>query len=122
MTRRQSECLRNLDDSLKVLSLLTIKSCGLVLLFYAFTVLLELVFGLWTLVLGSWSFVGQIAAALIVATGLAYAERHDDEHLVPSAIRYFVSRPGRVLYGGARNDDYRGHPIEAVLRGGPWER
>ena len=35
MKRRQSECFRNLDDPLKIFSLLTVKSCGLVLLFYA---------------------------------------------------------------------------------------
>ena len=50
MKRRQSECFRNLDDPLKIFSLLTVKSCGLVLLFYAGTVASELLFGLWSLV------------------------------------------------------------------------
>ena len=49
MTRRQSECFRNLDDPLKIFSLLTVKSCGLVILFYGTAVATELVFGLWSL-------------------------------------------------------------------------
>ena len=97
MTRRQSECFRNLDDPLKVFSLLTVKSCGLVLLFYASTVLLELLFGLFTLLFGGWSFLAQIGSALVLAAVLAHAERQDDEHLVPAAIRYYASRRWRVL-------------------------
>ena len=120
MTRRQSECYRNLDDPLKILSLLTVKSCGLVLLFYGGTVASELFFGLWSLLFGDWSFLAQIGAAGVLATCLAYAERHDDEHLVPSAIRYYASRRWRVLYGGARADRYDGHPLEVLVLGGPW--
>jgi hypothetical protein len=120
MTRRQSECYRNLDDPLKILSLLTVKSCGLVLLFYGGTVASELLFGLWSLLFGDWSFLAQIGAAGVLAACLAYAERHDDEHLVPSAIRYYASRRWRVLYSGARTDRYAGHPLEVLVVGGPW--
>src|SRR6266699_3536216 len=100
MKRRQSECFRNLDDPLKIFSLLTFKSCGLVLLFYA----------------------GAVATELLFGALLAYTERHDDEHLVPSAIRYYASRRWRVLYGGARADQYVGHPLEGLVEGGPWRR
>jgi hypothetical protein len=120
MTRRQSECYRNLDDPLKILSLLTVKSCGLVLLFYGWAVAGELLFGLWSLLFGDWSFLAQIGAAGVLAAGLAYAERHDDEHLVPSAIRYYASRRWRVLYSGARADLFVGHPLEVLVVGGPW--
>jgi len=120
MMRRQSECYRNLDDPLKILSLLTMKSCGLVLLFYGGAVASELLLRLWSLLFGDWSFVAQIGAAGLLGAGLAYAERHDDEHLVPSAIRYYASRRWRVLYGGARADRYVGHPLETVVVGGPW--
>jgi hypothetical protein len=122
MTRRQSECFRNLDDPLKIFSLLTVKSCGLVLLFYAFTVLVELLFGLVSLVFGDWSFLAQIGGALVLAAILAHAERQDDEHLVPAAIRYYVSRRWRVLYSGALGDRYVGNPLEQVVEGGPWRR
>jgi hypothetical protein len=122
MTRRQSECYRNLDDPLKVFSLLTVKSCGLVLLFYAALVMSELLFGLCSLVFGGWSFLGQIGGAFLLGAVLAYTERHDDEHLVPSAIRYYASRRSRVLYSGARSDNYIGHPLEAMVEGGPWRR
>src|SRR6266581_4567479 len=63
MKRRQSECFRNLDDPLKIFSLLTVKSCGLVLLFYAGAVATELLFGLWSLLFREWSFLAQLGAA-----------------------------------------------------------
>jgi hypothetical protein len=122
MHRRQSECFRNLDDPLRIFSLLTVKSCGLVVLFYGAAVGTELLFGLWSLLLGVWSFVGQLGAAAAFAIGLVYAERHDDEHFVPSALRYYVSRRWRVLYSGAAPDEFRGHPLEGMVRGGPWQR
>jgi hypothetical protein len=120
MTRRRSECFRNLDDPLKVFSLLTVKSCGLVLLFYASTVLLELLFGLVTLFFGGWSFLAQIGAALVLGALLAHAERQDDEHLVPAAIRYYASGRWRVLYSGALGDRYDGNALEEHVEGGPW--
>ena len=121
MTRRQSECFRNLDDPLKIFSLLTVKSCGLVLLFYGAMVASELLFGLFSLLFGAWSFLGQLAAAGALAAALVYAERHDDEHFVPSAIRYYASGRWRTLYGAACLDEYRGHPLETI-EGGPWRR
>jgi len=120
--RRQSECFRNLDDPLKIFSLLTVKSCGLVLLFYAATVISELVFGFCTLLFGSWSFLGQIGAAALVATGLAIAERHDDEHLVPSAIRFYLSRRWQTLYSGACCGQYRRSSPEDVIEAGTCRR
>jgi hypothetical protein len=122
MKRRQSECFRNLDDPLKIFSLLTVKSCGLVLLFYAGAVLSELLFGLCSLLVGDWSFLAQIGASALLGVILAFAERHDDEHLVPSAIRYYVSRRSRVLYSGGRAHAYAGHPLEELVQGGPWHR
>ena len=122
MKRRQSECFRNLDDPLKIFSLLTVKSCGLVLLFYAGAVLSELLFGLCSLLVGDWSFLAQIGASALLGGILAFAERHDDEHLVPSAIRYYASRRWRVLYSGARAHPYAGHPLEGLVKGGPWRR
>ena len=122
MTRRRSECFRNLDDPLKVFSMLTVKSCGLVVLFYGGTVAAELLFGLFSLLFGGWSFLGQLGAALLVALALAYAERQDDEHLVPAAIRYYLSRRWRVLYSGAGGDRFTGHPLEQLVEGGPWRR
>ncbi len=122
MKRRQSECFRNLDDPLKIFSLLTVKSCGLVLLFYAGAVLSELLFGLFSLLVGDWSFLAQIGASALLGVILAFAERHDDEHLVPSAIRYYVSRRWRVLYSGGRAHAYAGHPLEELVQGGPWHR
>ena len=122
MNRRQSECFRNLDDPLKILSLLTAKSCGLVLLFYAGLVMSELLFGVCSLLFGAWSFLAQLAGALLLGAVLAYTERHDDEHLVPSAMRYYASRRWRVLYSGGHCAAYTGHPLEPLIDGGPWRR
>src|SRR2546425_12712253 len=63
MKRRQSECFRNLDDPLKIFSLLTFKSCGLVLLFYAGAVATEVLLGLWSLLFAEWGFLAQLVAA-----------------------------------------------------------
>lgn len=122
MTRRQSECFRNLDDPLKIFSLLTVKSCGLVLLFFAATVASELLFGVCSLLFADLSFLAQIGATALLALVLSYAERHDDEHLVPSAIRYYASRRWRVLYSGACGYRYDGQPWEDIVQGGPWVR
>src|SRR6266704_278936 len=78
MKRRQSECFRNLDDPLKIFSLLTFKSCGLVLLFYAGAVATELLLGLWSLLFAEWSFLAQLVAAGLLVALLSYTERHDD--------------------------------------------
>ena len=120
MTRRRSECFRNLDDPLKVFSLITVKSCGLVLMFYAAAVAAELVFGVWTLAFGPWSFLGQIGASGLLAIALVLAERHDDEHLVPSAIRYYASRRWAHVYSGACSGRYEGHGLERKIQGWPW--
>lgn len=120
MTRRRSECYRNLDDPLKIFNLLTVKSCGLVLLFYAGTVATELVFGLWTVLFGAWSFLAQLGAAALLAVTLVFTERYEDEHYLPLAVRYLVSQRWRVLYSGGRGDDYRRSPLEQFVQGGPW--
>lgn len=120
MTRRRSECYRNLDDPLKIFSLLTVKSCGVVLLFYAGTVATELVFGLWSLLFHGWSFLAQLGAAAILAIALVCAERYEDEHYLPAAIRYLVSQRWRTLYSGGCADDYRSNPLERIVQGGPW--
>ena len=85
-------------------------------------VMTELFFGLWSLLFREWSFLAQLGVAGLFAAVLAYTERHDDEHLVPSAIRYYASRRWGVLYGGARDDPYVGHPLEGLVEGGPWRR
>ena len=118
MTRRQSECFRNLDDPLKIFSLLTVKSCGLVLLFYGCTVATELLFGLCSLLFGDWSFLAQLGAALVVAVapGLRRAPgRRAPRPLGDPLLR--VSPLARALQRRRAASDYAGHPLEAA-RGG----
>lgn len=102
MPRRQTDVLRNLDDPLKVLGVLTFRSCGLVFIVFAGSVGLDLVTGLLSVLppkdLG---LVWALSLTAGAAAGLAYAERHEDQHLVPSAIAYYASRPWRVIYSGA---------------------
>jgi len=120
MTRRQSECFRNLDDPLKVFSLLTVKSCGLVLLFYASTVLLELLFGLFTLLLRR-----------LEPSSRRSARRScwRPSWRTPSArttSTLFPRRSGTTpLAGGgplqrSARDRYQGNALEEFVEGGPW--
>ena len=117
MPRRQTDVLRNLDDPLKVLGILTFRSCGLVFIVFAGSVGLDLVTGILSVLppkdLG---LVWALSLTVAAATGLAYAERHEDQHLVPSAIAYYVSRPWRVIYGGAGLESGRRVWVEEVTR------
>jgi hypothetical protein len=107
MPRRQSPVLRNLDDPLRVLNLLSLRSCGLVVVSYGAANALELALGLFTRAFGSLAFLGELGLAALVGMGLALAERADDEHLVPAAIRYYATRPWRVLYSGVAREPQR---------------
>lgn len=90
MARRVSEPLRNLDDSLRVLHVLTFRSCGVVLAFFSLCHGLEWQFKVWTFLLGSFSFAFELALAGALAVLLAWIERHDDEFFVPSAVAFYA--------------------------------
>src|SRR5262245_12066781 len=116
MARRQTPVLRNLDDPLRVLGLLSLRSCGLVLLVFAAIHGVEAVTGLVSLLTGGWAFLAELLAAAAVGFVLSVAERTDDEHLVPSALRFYLSRPGAVLYSGGQAAPE--HGLERVFDGG----
>ena len=101
MPRRQTEVLRNLDDSLRILNLLTLRSCGLVVVFYSLCFALELAFGAFTALFGPGGFPAQLALTAALAFALSWVEKHDEEHYVPSALRYLAERPWRRIYGAA---------------------
>jgi hypothetical protein len=109
MPKRKAPVLRNLDDPLRVFNLLSLRSCGLVLFSYALFHALELAFSLFSLAFGSFAFLGELGLASLVAIGLAAAERSDDEHLVPSAIRYYAGRPWRRVYTGLAREGRETH-------------
>jgi hypothetical protein len=100
MARRQTPVLRNLDDPLRVLNLLSLRSCGLVLVAYGVANGLEAALGLFSLVFGGFAFLAELGVAALVGLGLALAERSDDEFLVPSALRYYWTGTPRVLWSG----------------------
>lgn len=114
MARRQTDVLRNLDDTLKIMNFLTMRSCGLVLMFYSLCYAAELVFSLFSFFFGAASILGQFALTGACAAALSWVEKHEDEHYVPSAIRYYVARPWRVLYAG-------GHAAPAPPASPVWE-
>jgi len=102
--RRRSEVFRNIDDSLKVLGVLSMKSLGLLFLLYAALYLLDVGLGLSRLLFGR---AGALIELLVLASAalvLSYAERQDDEHLVPAMLRFHLSRRSRVLYSAAAPD------------------
>ena len=113
MARRQTPVLRNLDDPLRVLGLLSLRSCGLVLFLFAALHGVESVTGLLTLLTGGWAFLAELLAAAAAAFVLSVAEQTDDEHLVPSALRFYLSRPATVLYSGGQAA--REHRLERVF-------
>lgn len=115
MARRQTDVLRNLDDSLRVLNFLTLRSCGLVIVFYGLASGAELLFDLWSLLLGPMGFVAPLVAAAGVAFGLSWVERHDDEHYVPSAIRYYLTRPNRCVYGACAPAPFARHRVADLV-------
>src|SRR5262245_10862081 len=116
MARRQTPVLRNLDDPLRVLGLLSLRSCGLVLFAFAALHGVEAASGLLTVLTGGWAFLAELLVAAAVAFVLSVAERTDDEHLVPSALRFYLSRPRTVLYSGGRAAPL--HGLERVFDGG----
>jgi hypothetical protein len=114
--RRQTGVLRNLDDPLK-LGPLTVRSWGVVLVAFSVLAAVDQLTGLLSLLppfrLGMvWEVLGAAATAL----SLAYMERHEDEHFVPSLIRFYLSRPERFVYSAAANERLAGHPLQMVLR------
>jgi hypothetical protein len=115
VARRQTPVLRNLDDPLRILGFLSLRSCGLVLFFFAGLHALEALFGLLSLVFGTWAFLAELGASGVLAVLLSVAERADDEHLVPSAIRYLLGRPWTVLYSGGRADHHRRPELQRIL-------
>ena len=100
MARRQTDVLRNLDDTLKILNFLTMRSAGLVLMFYSLCYASELFLSLFSLLFGAASVLAQFALTGLAALALSWVEKHEDEHYVPSALRYYAARPWRVLYAG----------------------
>jgi hypothetical protein len=91
MAKRVSEPLRNLDDSLRVLHLLTFRSCGIVLAFFSICHALEWQMRSWSRLFGSLSFAMELLLTGALALLLAWVERHDDEYFVPAALRYYAA-------------------------------
>lgn len=116
--RRQNRVLRNLDEPLKLFGLLTTKSCGLLLSFYSGCYVLDVAFGVWTWMFGELSLLGLLGLTGVVGIVLVHVERHEDEHHVPGMIRFYLARPGRFVYSGAKSDDFRGHELDRVLGAG----
>jgi hypothetical protein len=117
MARRQTPVLRNLDDRLKVLGFLSLRSCGLVLIAFAAVHGVEALFGLVSLLVGTWAFLLELGLAAALGVVLHIAERADDEHLVPSALRYLLDRPWAVLYSGGRAEHQHRGERERILHG-----
>ena len=117
MARRQTQVLRNLDDHLKVFNLLTVKSCGLVVLVYAGCYAAELLLGAFTWMFGAFASISQFLVAGAAAMALAWVERHEDEHYVPSILAYWRDRPWKTLYAAGYVEPHVPGAIERLLRG-----
>lgn len=113
--RRQSEVYRNIDDPLKVMGVLSLKSCSMLVALYGVSYVLDFVTDFWRRAFGPGAFLLELALFAAVAFVLMYAEKHDDEHLVWSMLRYWASRRTRVLYCGARPDGWPVSDLEWVF-------
>ena len=91
MARRVSQPLRNLDDSLRVFHVLTFRSCGLVMAFFSLCHGVEWQLRTWSILFGSLSFAFELAVSGGFTLLLVWIERHDDEHYVPSAVRFYAN-------------------------------
>jgi len=118
VAKRQSDVLRNLDDTLKLFGVISLRSCGLVIMFFSVAFGLEWGLKIWSLLFGSLAILTIVAVTAVMVAALAIVENREDEHLVPSAIRYYLKRQWRVVYSGARNDGFAGRSLEEVLGGG----
>jgi len=78
---------------------------------------LEMSLGVWSFAFGRWAFLGELVTTLLSGFILRIVEGRDDEHYVPSAIEYYLSRPWRTLYSAGVPDEFRGHRLEWLLRG-----
>jgi len=113
--RRRSEVFRNIDDSLKVMGFLSMKSLGLLFVLYLLSYALDVTLGFWRLLFGRAGVLVELCLFGCIAFALAYAERQDDEHLVPAMVRYWLSRRWAVLYSGAALDGWPRHELEQAL-------
>lgn len=110
--------LRNLDEPLKLLGLLSTRSCGLLLLFHSASYALDLLLGFWSWILGDLALLAQIAVTALLGIALAAIERHEDEHHVPAAISFYLTRPWRSVYTGLVPDvSCRGDSGKLLMRG-----
>jgi hypothetical protein len=109
--RRRSEVLRNLDDPLKVMGLLTPRSCMVlgVLFLAGFVVML---------LAGALGFVNMVLLLALLGTlaaALAIAEKQTDEHHLWAGSRYFLSGRARVLYSGGYRPHRRPHATDLLI-------
>jgi hypothetical protein len=100
--KRLADTMRNLDDSLKIFNFITLKSAGVVLVFFGGTWLLDMLTGCWDLIFGmGWGFMAHKLATAFIALCLHWVEKQEDEFYVPSAIVHYATRPWRYIYSGA---------------------
>jgi hypothetical protein len=101
--RRETACQRNLDDPLKLFGIITVRSSGLVLMVFGVAHFIEMTTGLWSRLFGAWSvLLGELGLAAVFGMLLAWTERYEDEHYVPSMLRYYASGRWRFIHAGGR--------------------
>ena len=118
MARRLSAVHRNLDDPLK-LGPLAPRSWGIVMVAFALLQLEERLLGfLSVLPPRNGGFLWMLVIVSALVAWLAYVERHEDQHHIPSALRFHLSRPDRYVYSAAAADHRESRPLDDVLAKG----
>jgi hypothetical protein len=122
MARRERVVKKLLDEPLKVLDLLTVRSCALVLFAFVATYLVGLLSGLWTRMGGHWGTLGPLVVAVPLAFVLRLVEANEDEHVAFAAIRFYLSRRTRCLFTAGCSDGFVQRGLApAWMRLGLWE-
>lgn len=99
MARRKTQVLRKLDDPVKLGGVVTVRTAGLLCLSTVTTLYSEVTLSLFSGLFGRRA--GLPVMLVIIASlalALVAAERHEDEHFVPSLVRYYASGRWRGVF------------------------
>jgi hypothetical protein len=125
VARRVTPCPRNLDDPLQLSQLgLSIQSLGLCFCCMLLFVGLELSLRVFSLFFGHWGLSAAFMAAILAGVLLRQAEKHDDQHFVPSAVMYYLFDRAdgpifwrQVLYSPGVPEEFDGHVAPGLSPG-----
>lgn len=106
MARRTRPVRKLLDEPLKLLGLLTLRSAAWAVVVYCLNYfVLELVFGVWSAMFGPLAaLLAPLGVALLVACVLGLVESYEDQHAFGAAVRFHWDGQSRIVYSAGCPD------------------